>query len=248
MNSVERVMYTTSNTPSEAASISSLVPNVEPLVSNPSLQPKNDTELLGSGWPWQGGVTFSNGVMRYREDFQPVLQGVNVAINPGESIGIVGRTGSGKSSLFRALLRLTELEHGNILIDGVDIRSIGLDTLRSSIAIIPQDPVLFSGSIRCEQQSASPFVSLSQHVHLLQPQSPSPPPITTQAEPGPVQHQGRRSAVGSAPAGQFGLLHTLTPRWFRFSAFGKWRKFLSGTTPTHVSRPRPHSKKQNRAP
>ena len=107
-----------------------------------------DEELLASGWPWNGGITFVNASMRYREDFDPVLKGVSVSISPGESVGIVGRTGSGKSTLFRVLLRLSELEAGQILIDGVDIARIGLDTLRSRISIIPQDAVLFSGSIR----------------------------------------------------------------------------------------------------
>lgn len=170
MNSVERVMYTTNATPQEAPTFATFTN--ETAVLSPKLQlpspvspamligegvhpprphyeyPKNDSELLQSGWPWQGGIVFANGVMRYREDMLPVLQGVNVDIQPGESIGIVGRTGSGKSSLFRALLRLTELEKGSIAIDGVNISVIGLDALRSSIAIIPQDPVLFSGSIR----------------------------------------------------------------------------------------------------
>jgi len=73
---------------------------------------------------------------------------VSVSVSPGESVGIVGRTGSGKSSIFRALLRLTELENGTISIDGIDISSVGTELLRSSISIIPQDPVLFSGTIR----------------------------------------------------------------------------------------------------
>jgi len=154
MNSVERVLFTTSNTLSEAPGVVDIyignVSNPQGAASNTTqlLEVRNDSELLQNGWPWQGGITFSNGFMRYREDFQPVLKGVNIVINPGESIGIVGRTGSGKSSLFRALLRLTELEGGSISIDGVDIRSIGLNALRSSIAIIPQDPMLFSGSVR----------------------------------------------------------------------------------------------------
>lgn len=87
--------------------------------------------------------------MSYRPDFDPVLKGINLAIRPGERIGVVGRTGSGKSSLFRALLRLTEIESdGAIYIDGININSISMDTLRSAVSIIPQDPVLFSGTLR----------------------------------------------------------------------------------------------------
>lgn len=86
--------------------------------------------------------------MRYRADFEPILSGVSMEIAPGDQMGIVGRTGSGKSSLFRSLLRLTEVDSGVISIDGVDLATVGLDLLRSSISIIPQDPVLFSGTIR----------------------------------------------------------------------------------------------------
>jgi len=86
--------------------------------------------------------------LRYRQDFSLVLRGISVAVSPGERIGIVGRTGSGKSSIFRAILRLCEVDSGRILIDGVDVSMVGLDALRSSISIIPQDPVLFSGTIR----------------------------------------------------------------------------------------------------
>jgi ABC-type multidrug transport system fused ATPase/permease subunit len=97
----------------------------------------------------RGGIVFDNVHMSYRSDFDPVLKGVSLAINPGERIGIVGRTGSGKSSLFRALLRLTEMENnGDIYIDGVNIKSISMSTLRMAVSIIPQDPVLFSGTLR----------------------------------------------------------------------------------------------------
>ena len=163
MNSVERVFYTTSQTPSEAASvvdsISSDAYRFMASKNNPNMiVPSSDAELLSSGWPWKGGITFTDVQMRYRSDFEPVLRGVDLHIAPGESVGIVGRTGSGKSSLFRCLLRLTELESGSICIDGVDISAIGLQALRSSISIIPQDPELFSGSIRL---NLDPFTQYS---------------------------------------------------------------------------------------
>jgi ABC-type multidrug transport system fused ATPase/permease subunit len=139
MNSVERVRYTTNQTPQEL-SVAPALP-----VEQEGVAP---AAAAGPGWPWRGGVRFENAAMRYRADFQLVLRGVDLDVRPGEMVGVVGRTGSGKSSLFRSLLRLTELEGGTISIDGVDISKIDLDVLRSSVAIIPQEPVLFSGSIR----------------------------------------------------------------------------------------------------
>ena len=72
-----------------------------------------------------------------------VLRGLTFEAQPGDKVGIVGRTGAGKTSLFGALLRLTELDEGKVFIDGIDVARIGLTDLRSSVAVIPQDPVLF---------------------------------------------------------------------------------------------------------
>jgi len=99
-------------------------------------------------WPQKGGIKFRNVSFRYRPELPLVLRGVSVGIAGGERIGIVGRTGAGKSSLISTLLRLTELDGGNLIIDGVDISDIGLKDLRSAIAVIPQDPVLFQGTVR----------------------------------------------------------------------------------------------------
>lgn len=99
-------------------------------------------------WPQYGVVKFENYQTRYREGLDLVLRGVDFEIMSGEKIGIVGRTGAGKSSLTLALFRIIEAAHGSIFIDGENIGLLGLGKLRSRLTIIPQDPVLFSGSMR----------------------------------------------------------------------------------------------------
>ena len=97
-----------------------------------------------------GRILFKNVFLKYSPDLPPVLKGVSFEIYPGEKIGVVGRTGAGKSTVFQALLRMVEIEkdQGSIEIDGIDITSLGLHTLRENIAIIPQMPFLFTGSVR----------------------------------------------------------------------------------------------------
>nr|CAD7576118.1 unnamed protein product [Timema californicum] len=98
-------------------------------------------------WPKEGRIMFQNTSLKYVETNPPVLKDLNISIQPKEKVGIVGRTGAGKSSLISALFRLARVE-GTIRIDGVDTKDIGLQDLRSRISIIPQDPVLFSGTLR----------------------------------------------------------------------------------------------------
>ncbi|XP_036431516.1 multidrug resistance-associated protein 5 [Colossoma macropomum] len=99
-------------------------------------------------WPQQGSISFQNVEMRYRPELPLVLKNLTFNILPDETVGIIGRTGSGKSSLGVALFRLVELSGGSIIIDGVNIAHVGLEALRSKLSVIPQEPVLFIGTVR----------------------------------------------------------------------------------------------------
>jgi ABC-type multidrug transport system fused ATPase/permease subunit len=99
-------------------------------------------------WPSQGEIIFKNYSTRYREGSDLVLKKINLTIKPHEKIGIVGRTGAGKSSLTLALYRIIEAAGGEIVIDGIPTHSIGLEDLRHKLSIIPQDSQVFEGSIR----------------------------------------------------------------------------------------------------
>jgi len=99
-------------------------------------------------WPTQGAISIHSLRFKYRNDLPFVLNDISCEIKPREKIGIVGRTGAGKSSLMLALFRLVELDSGRIVIDEIDISQLGLDDLRSRLSIIPQDPTLFTGTVR----------------------------------------------------------------------------------------------------
>ncbi|KAJ2143442.1 hypothetical protein IW142_003724 [Coemansia sp. RSA 564] len=106
----------------------------------------NDNDLP-VGWPNTGNLSVYNLVTGYTSDV-PILHELSFSVNHGEKIGVVGRTGAGKSSLALALMRLIEASSGQIVLDGVNIATIGLEALRQKVAIIPQDPVMFNGTIR----------------------------------------------------------------------------------------------------
>ncbi|GAB6030102.1 Multidrug resistance-associated protein 1 [Chamberlinius hualienensis] len=109
-------------------------------------------------WPVKGEMAFNNYSTRYRPGLDLVLKKVSFNIRDGEKVGIVGRTGAGKSSMTLGLFRIIESAGGSIFIDGVDIATLGLHDLRSRLTIIPQDPVLFSGTLR---MNLDPFDSYS---------------------------------------------------------------------------------------
>ncbi|KAG7444868.1 ABC transporter [Guyanagaster necrorhizus] len=129
MNSVERIVHYATEIEQEA-------PHVVP-----------DSKVPES-WPSVGRVELKDVVLSYRPGLPAVLKGISMTIKAGEKIGIVGRTGAGKSSIMTALYRLVELSSGSICIDGVDISTLGLTQLRKSLSIIPQDALLFSGTLR----------------------------------------------------------------------------------------------------
>jgi len=95
-------------------------------------------EKVPENWPSKGTVSFKNFEVRYHKKLEPVLKGITFSVNGGEKVGIVGRTGAGKSSLTLSLFRIIESSGGSILIDDVDISEIGLHTLRGRLTIIPQ--------------------------------------------------------------------------------------------------------------
>lgn len=114
---------------------------------------------------------FKNYQLRYRENLDLVLKGISFSVNGGEKVGIVGRTGAGKSSLTLGLFRIIEAAGGSITIDGLDISELGLHSLRSRLTIIPQDPVLFSGNLRMnidplEMYSDAEIWTALEHAHL----------------------------------------------------------------------------------
>lgn len=108
---------------------------------NPETQPAVE-------WPSRGDVAFADYSTAYRDDVDPVLRRVNFKAEDGQKVGLVGRTGAGKSTLALALFRMVEPKTGSIIVDNVDITQIGLHDLRLKMTIIPQDPVLFAGTLR----------------------------------------------------------------------------------------------------
>ena len=154
-----------------------------------------------ANWPEKGAISFEDVEMRYRPELPLVLQGLDFQVRGGERIGIVGRTGAGKSSIMSTLFRLTELSGGRILIDDIDIATVGLQDLRSRLAIIPQDPTLFRGTIRSNLDPFNEHADLELWSALRQadlvgeeiPHSSSP----AQARPGTAETAG---TTASAPS------------------------------------------------
>ncbi|KAG1381714.1 hypothetical protein G6F61_002924 [Rhizopus arrhizus] len=125
-----------------------------------------------ANWPTHGAIEAKDLEARYAADLDPVLKGLTFSIKPQEKIGVVGRTGSGKSTLALSFFRFVEATKGSIVIDGIDIKDLGTEDLRSNLTIIPQDPTLFSGSLRSNMDPFDQFedediYTALRRVHLL---------------------------------------------------------------------------------
>ncbi len=155
--------------------------------------PLHTTDVRPS-WPESGEIVFDNVEMRYREDLPLVLRGLNMHVRGGERIGIVGRTGAGKSSIMSTLFRLVELSGGHITIDGLDISTVGLHDLRSRLAIIPQDPTLFRGTVRSNLDPFNEHTDLELWSALRQADLVAPEEII------PVASSSGAAAAPSSPA------------------------------------------------
>jgi len=133
----------------QSAEVTNQMVSVERIMEFGTLSPEaaleTDLDDDHTDWPKDTSISVNNLTTRYRSNLPPCLNGVSFKIEPGQTCGIVGRTGSGKSSLVQALFRILEAENGSIEIGGVDISLLGLYKLRTSMAVIPQSPVLFSG-------------------------------------------------------------------------------------------------------
>jgi ABC-type multidrug transport system fused ATPase/permease subunit len=140
-----------------------------------------------ASWPTEGRLSVEKLVVGYAPDLPPVLKGLTFSVERNERIGVVGRTGAGKSSLTLALFRFLEAREGSIHIDGIDISKIKMHDLRSRIAIIPQDPVLFSGTVRSnldpfDEHSDQELKDALERVHLVEWAQTSGAPSTLGAE------------------------------------------------------------------
>jgi len=146
---------------------------VERVVEYTRLETEDQTgHAAPAAWPTSGHVQVDDLVAGYAPDLPPVLKGLTFSVEDGQRVGVVGRTGAGKSSLTLALFRFLHAREGRILIDGLDVSTLKLHDLRSRLAIIPQDPVLFSGTVRSnldafDEHSDAALENALQRVHLI---------------------------------------------------------------------------------
>lgn len=116
-------------------------------------------KIVDANWPFQGQIEFHNVTLKYMPSLPPALRDLTLTITGGTQVGIVGRTGAGKSSIINALFRLNPICGGRIIVDGVKISDVSLRDLRSRFAVVPQTPFLFKGSLRYVEMDK--FIKLS---------------------------------------------------------------------------------------
>ncbi|KAJ2371814.1 hypothetical protein GGI05_007750, partial [Coemansia sp. RSA 2603] len=144
MNSVERINHYATKLDQEPDAN-----GVDPLTGQQSdILASKMLQSAPSAWPERGTVILRNLSMRYRGNLPLALKNINLEVYDCEKVAIVGRSGAGKSSIVAALFRLVEPTSGRIFIDGVDTQTLSLSRLRQAIGILPQDPVLFDGTLR----------------------------------------------------------------------------------------------------
>jgi ATP-binding cassette subfamily C (CFTR/MRP) protein 1 len=172
------------------------IERLEEYFSLPEEKWNEEASAPAASWPKEGLLELRSLSLRYRDDLEPVLRGVSLSVRGGERIGIVGRTGAGKSSLFLALTRIVEPGPGMVLIDGVDVTTLPLTLVRKALAVIPQDPVLFSGSLR---DNLDPFGEFSDEAiggALRRSHLTRVCPDGASASRTPVEENGRNFSVG----------------------------------------------------
>ncbi|KAF5294168.1 hypothetical protein FQR65_LT10879 [Abscondita terminalis] len=144
----------------ELAELQNQMVSTERFLEYENVNEENKSGLVYTSWPDKGNILFKNVTLSYSCNGDKILKNINFEIKPQEKIGIVGRTGAGKTSLCSALFRLYYYE-GSIFIDGVDIKKLSINYLRSKMSIIPQDPILLSGTIR---SNLDPYANHSDEV------------------------------------------------------------------------------------
>ena len=180
--------------------------------SNIPIEDQNSSVKTPAAWPAEGRLEVSNLVAGYAPELPPVLKGLSFVVEKNQRIGVVGRTGAGKSSLTLALFRFLEAREGSIHIDGIDISMVSLYELRSRLAIIPQDPVLFSGTVRSnldpfDNHSNSELYDALSRVHLINSTG-----VTSHDEPNPTEPTSTTPTPPTPPDSNANIFQSLTSR------------------------------------
>ena len=163
-----------------------------------SIHPRSNHLLVPENWPNEGKVVFDGVCMRYRDNTPPVLNGVSFTAEAGTKVGICGRSGAGKSSLLAALFRTVEPFKGHLWIDGIDVLTLPLQLLRSKLSIVPQDPILFKGSVRSNldpfsQNSEEVLWAALRRVHMAEAVAAMPTSATTASQSASTPSSSRAS-------------------------------------------------------